>query len=114
MNGHPRDEIGTDLSAGRPTVSAAADSLARRIVALMSASEAEKLYNRINYRVVRSAASRDWVLDPTRYLADFDPATAGVIESLLEAEYRRMLRRARARGWEVDESMPPSGDIRER
>ena len=35
MNGHPRDSISTDLEAGRPTISAHGDALARRVMALI-------------------------------------------------------------------------------
>ena len=104
MNGHPRDSISTDLEAGRPTISAHGDALARRVMALLSSGDAEKLDNRIYSEVATSSAFGHWVLDPTRYLADFDPASASNIEVLLKREHDRLLRRAKSQSSEVDET----------
>ena len=108
MNGKPRDSIETDLRAGWPTISPKADALAKRVTALMSASESERLYKTMDRQVESSPAWRAWVLDHRRYLAAFDAVTATTLESLLEREYKRHLQRATNHGSEADG--PPVSD----
>jgi hypothetical protein len=103
MNGKPRDQIDTDLADGRPTISPVADSLALRTAALMSRSESTSLFNGLEYRAHRSPAWSDWMDAPARYLSEFDAATATSIETHLAELHGRMIRRAKARGWEVDD-----------
>jgi hypothetical protein len=102
MNGHPRDQVSIDLRAGRPTISTVADPLALRVAALMSEGEAEKLFNGIEYRAQRSARFEDWMTAPTTHLSEFDAETASAIEAHLIDLHRRMVRRAKRRGWEVE------------
>lgn len=103
MNGQPRDQISTDLQAGRPTISQRGDPLALRVAELMSRTEAEGFFDDLETRARRSPAYADWLRDPTRYLADLDIETATGIETHLEVVHRRMVARARERGWEVDD-----------
>lgn len=107
MNGHPRDQVDTDLRAGRPTISPLADPLAERVVALMSESEARELSADLEARARRSPAFADWLADPTRYLAELDPGTAAGIEAYLAELHERLARRARERGWEVERADGP-------
>jgi hypothetical protein len=90
------------VTATRATISPVADTLALRVAALMSGSEAEKLFNGLEYRARRSPAFPVWVKAPTRYLSEFDPETATSIEAHLGDLHRHMARRAQARGWEVE------------
>jgi hypothetical protein len=101
MNGHPRDQISTDLAAGQPTLSPVADTLTLRVVRLMSGTEAEKLFKNLDSRAQRSLAFSEWVHNPSCYLSEFDPATATRIEAQLGALLGRLVRRAKERGWEV-------------
>lgn len=103
MYGKPRDQIDTDLLDGRPTLSPKADALALKVARLMSDKEARTLWNSLEYRAQRSPAWLQWMRPPYRYLADFDPEIVAAIETLLEDKRRRLLKRARARGWEIEE-----------
>jgi hypothetical protein len=103
MNGRPRDQINTDLAAGRPTISPVADPLAMRTAALMSDTEQMPFFSDLENRVRRSSAFPNWIEAPTRYLADFDGHTAASIETHLADLHRRMVERAKERGWEVED-----------
>jgi hypothetical protein len=106
MNGHPRDQISTDLAAGRPTISPVADPLVLRVGRLMSLAETEKFYSGLESRTRRSPAYADWAREQSRYLSEFDPVTTSAIESRLDDLHRRMVRRAKLRGWEVEGQRP--------
>ena len=99
MNGRPRDQISTDIKDGRPTISPAGDFLALRVVALLSWREADKLFENLERRIRRSPSYVEWAGAPTDYLSELDPRTASSIETALGALHRRMVRRAKARGW---------------
>ena len=99
MNGRPRDQLSTDIKDGRPAISPAGDFLALRVVALLSWREADRLFENLERRVRRSPAYAEWMGAPTEYLSELDPRTASAIETLLGALHRRMVRRAKARGW---------------
>jgi hypothetical protein len=98
VNGKPRDSIATDVSVGRPTISPRGDALVRRVTALMSERDTERLFREIDALLEGSAGFRDWVLDPSQHLAAFDPSTAAAIEAVLDREYKQQLQRADGRG----------------
>ena len=102
MNGKPRDSIENDLRAGWPAISPKADALAKRVTALMSATESERLYKAMDRQIEGSPAWRAWVLDHQQYLAAFDAVTATAIEVLLEREYKRQRQREPIKGSETD------------
>lgn len=101
-NGKARDHIGTDLGAGVPAISPAADSLARAVVKLMSLRERDHLYESLQWRVSRSPAASEWQATPPRFLSELDGSAAASIEAYLANVHQRMVKRARARGWEVE------------
>jgi hypothetical protein len=103
MNGNARDQIDTDLKAGRPTISPVADPLALRVASLLSVTERLRLFERLEHRVRRSPAASAWAAVPPRHLSELDTAAASAIERQLAALHRRLVRRARQRGWEVSE-----------
>ena len=102
MNGKPRDQIDLDLEEGRPVISSVADPLALRVAQLFSEAERSEFYDELGSRALRSPAHAEWLRDPHRYLSALDPETATAIHTHLEDLHRRMLSRAKARGWEVD------------
>lgn len=104
MNGKPRDSIETDLRAGWPTISPKADALARRVTALMSASESAQLYKRMDRMVESSPGWRAWVLDHQQYLSAVDAVTAATLESLLEREHKGRLQQGTKPESDIDAS----------
>lgn len=113
MNGHPRDTIGTDLAAGRPTLSPSIDPLLGRVMALQSRTENERLLEQLDYQVSGSSSLIAWAQAPERYLSAFDPATTVEIEHRLLGLFEELRLRASERGWELDAD-GPSHDIAER
>jgi hypothetical protein len=101
-NGTYRDHWITDIQRHRiPTFSPEADALAQDALRLAGDAERRKLDDAIETLLVASSRQTDWLLDPSRYLADFDSRTAQKIEAAL-AEYVASARsEARNRGWEV-------------
>jgi hypothetical protein len=80
---------------GGPPCPPPADTLAVRVAHLMSEKEAATLSNRLQYPARRSPAYRQWTATPDHYLAAFDPEVIITIESFLEGEIQRLLKRAR-------------------
>jgi hypothetical protein len=103
MNGHPRDEIRTDLHAGRPTLSPTADPVALDVTRLSIGNELDLLFGSLDATLRASPRFIEWIATPTRYLSEFDEPTARDIEEKLRALHLTLLRRARERGWEVDD-----------
>jgi hypothetical protein len=101
VNGHPRDQIETDIAAGRPTLAPDLDDLARRTAALLDTKRATRFWNGIEYRVRRSSAFHEWMRLKTAYLQDLDADTTEAIRRHLEGAYRKVKVQAERRGWEV-------------
>jgi len=103
MNGGSRDQIGTDLAAGRPTISPGADALALRVSRLISRSESEQLFESMAATARQSPSFVDWLRAPDRFLAEIDPSIAASIEHDLGDLLPQMRDRALANGWEVED-----------
>jgi len=108
MNGHPRDQIDTDLASGRPTLSPTLDRLVALVVSLQSGTESRDLFADLEQEVRRSASFHEWIGAPTRYLSDFDVATTLRLEERLQALHAELRQRARERGWEIDSKDSPT------
>lgn len=106
MNGHPRDQIDSDVASGRPTLSPSLDRLVADLAALQGGIERLSFFETLEAEVRQSNSFVDWVKTLTRYLSEFDPTTTSQIESRLIILRRDLRQRARERGWEIDPDAP--------
>jgi hypothetical protein len=113
MNGHARDDLGTDLDAGRPTLSPSIDPLLRRVLALQIGGERDNLLAEIWDQVAVSPSLHAWIRAPDRYFSEFEPQIVTGIELRLRQLLEELRERARERGWELDPGESP-GDIHQR
>jgi hypothetical protein len=90
----PARRLGTQMLGG--PLSPPSDTLAVRVAHLMAEKEAATLSDRLQYLARRSPAYRHLMVTPDHYLAAFDPEVITTIESFLEGEIQRMLKRARS------------------
>jgi hypothetical protein len=89
VNGRPRDEVQSDIAAGRPAIAADVDALAAKCAALLDLKRSERFWNSIEYRIRISPAFLNWLARPTTYLEDLDPAATKRIRRHVALTYER-------------------------